>query len=198
MRKPFLAALILSVCLAAPLRAEEAKYYVPPTQFNAAFQVMDQGFSNLFGLFRNGTAVFLFDSGSKTVSRVKIALEAASLTTSNREAAIELTNLFEPRAYPEIAFLAAAPASFKDGRAEIKGTLTIHGQSKPATFEATLNQVGKSSAGGGLWDKEGETVGLSLRGSFKRADFAMGDAPEMPGRFGDAITLMIEMQAIRP
>lgn len=81
--------------------------------------------------------------------------------------------------------MATAPQEFKDGKADIKGTLSIHGQKKEAVLHATLNA------------SKGSKIGLSLQGSFKRADFGMGDEPEMPGRFGDTITLMLEMQAIK-
>ncbi|MDD5585817.1 MAG: YceI family protein [Alphaproteobacteria bacterium] len=182
---------------ARPLHAEAGKYYVPPIQFNAAFQIMDMGFSNLFGLFRSATGSFAYDEDAKTISHVRLALDANSLMTANGGAARDLTALFDARRYPEISFIAASEATFKDGKAEIKGTLNVHGTAKPFTFEATLNQAGKSPRGGGMWNNEGPAVGLSLRGSFKRADFGMGDEPEMPGRFGDTVTLLLEMQAIR-
>jgi polyisoprenoid-binding protein YceI len=119
------------------------------------------------------------------------------MVTANGGNLQDLWTLFDARAFPEITFQALADAPFKDGKADIKGTLSVHGVSKPFTFEATMNQTGNSPHGGGMWHKEGPAVGLSLRGSFKRADFGMGDEPEMPGRFGDSVTLMLEMQAIR-
>ncbi len=174
---------------AAPTRAEDVSYYVPPSQMSAALQVMDLGYSNIFGLFQSGTGGFSFNAETNTISKIKLAIEAASLTVPNADAAGDLAALFEPRSYPEISFMATAPATFQDGRAEIKGTLTVRGQSKPATFEGTLNNASKG---------KNAAIGLSLRGAFKRAEFAMGDPPEIPGRFGDTITLMLEMRAIRP
>lgn len=173
------------------------RYYVPPSQFNAAFQVMDMGFSNILGLFRQATAGFMFDAEAKTISNLKLAIDVGSLTTPAPDAARDLVSLFAAYQNPEIVFMAAAPATFKDGKAEIKGTLTVHGVSKPATFEGTLNQVGNSARAAGFFSKEGAAVGLSLRGSFKRTDFNMGDPPEMPGRFGESINMMLEMQALK-
>lgn len=197
MRRLFSAfAIALSLLPAAAWAAPE-KYYVPPTQFSAAFQVMDLGFSNVFGMFRNATGAFVFDPEAKTISHVRLAMDATSMMAANPSASGDLHALFSVRQYPEISFMATAPATFKDGKAEIKGTLTVHGQSKPATFEGTLNNVGNSPRGGGMWSSEGAAVGISLRGSFKRADFGMGDPPEVPGRFGDSINLMLEMQAIQ-
>ncbi len=190
--------LMIAVCLSPfCVQAEPDKYYVPPAQFNAAFQVMDMGFANVIGLFQSATGLFSYDDSSKTIGKIKFALDANSMMTANNEIRRDLAKLLESRAYPEITFLAASDSTFKDGKAEIKGTLTAHGISKPFTFEATMNQAGNSPRGGGMWSREGPALGLSLRGSFKRADFGMGDPPEMPGRFGESITLMLEMQAIK-
>jgi hypothetical protein len=64
-------------------------------------------------------------------------------------------------------------------------------------LNAVLNHVGKSPHAGGMWSSEGDAVGMSLRGSFKRADFDMGDDPETPGRFGDTMSFMLEIQGLR-
>jgi len=196
MKKALLLALLALLFAAPEAQAGQARYYVPPSQFNAAFQIMDLGLSNIFGLFQNATGAFAFDPGSKTISHIKLAIDATSLMVPNASASKDLTKLLDPDAYPELTFLATAATPFQDGKAQIKGTLTIHGQSKPATFEGTLNS-GKEAADSGE-SKGSETIGLSLRGTFKRADFAMGDEPEIPGRFGENMTLMLEMQAIKP
>jgi polyisoprenoid-binding protein YceI len=195
--KSYFLSVFFLICFAVSARADADRYYVPPQQFNAAFQIMDSGFSNIFGLFREATGGFLFDSSEKTMSRVKIAINASSLMVANGDAGHDLALLIDPVGYSEISFAAAAPATFKDGKAEITGTLTAHGVSKPFSFEATLNNVGKSHNAGGFWESESQTIGLSLRGSLKRADFGMGDPPEEPGRFGDTIALMLEMQALK-
>jgi len=177
--------------------AEPAKYYAPPQQFSAAFQIMDMGFSNIFGLFQSATGGFSYDGEEKKISRVRIAIDAGSLMTANPGDRRALISLFEAGKFPEITFMAASETAFKDGKAEINGTLNVHGVAKPFKLEATLNHAGKSPRGGGLWSSDGQAIGLSLRGSFKRSEFGMGDEPEMPGRFGDTVTLMLEMQAIR-
>lgn len=199
MRRLWLYLLLLAALgtTAHPSYASADKYYIPPQQFNAAFQVMDMGFANVFGFFQSSTGQFAYDKETSTISHVRFALDASSLMTANPEIRRDLATLFETRRYPEISFMATSDAPFKDGKAEIKGTIAIHGVQKPFTFEATLNQSGNSPKGGGMWAKEGPALGLSLRGSFKRADFGMGDPPEMPGRFGDSLSLMLEMQAIR-
>jgi polyisoprenoid-binding protein YceI len=192
--------LLVLLLFLMPLQAKAAEdlvaYYVPPPRFSAALQVMDQGFSNTFALFQNATGSFSFDETAKSLSRLRIALDSSSLS-SNSGSQRELANLLGVMQYPEIRIVAPDSVSFTDNKAELKATLILHGASKPITLEATLNHIGKSAHAGGMWSSEGDAIGLSLRATFKRADFGMSDDPEVPGRFGDSMTFMLEMQGLK-
>jgi polyisoprenoid-binding protein YceI len=173
------------------------RYYIPPAQFNAVLQVMDLGFANIFGLFRNATGSFEFDEKAKSVENLKLAIDASSLTANNSANDRDLAALFGAAQYPEITFVAKDSTTFTDNKADIKGTLTLHGVSKPFTLETTINRIGKSPQGGGMWSDEGAAIGLSMRGTLKRADFGIVDDPQAQSRFGDTVTLMLETQAIK-
>ena len=198
MKKLFPSSVCFFFCRRWPRqKMSSARYYIPPPQFNAAMQVMDLGFANIFGLFRNATGSFEYDETAKSVSELKLAIDATSLMANNPDNERDLEALFAAMQYPEITFVAKDSASFTDSKADLKGTLTLHGVSKPCTLQAIINHIGKSPHGGGMWSDEGQAIGLSLRGSFKRADFGMTDDPNLPGRFGDTVTLMLETQAIK-
>jgi len=175
----------------------QVRYYIPPSQFNAALEVMDLGFANVFGLFRSATGSFEFEASTKSVGNLKLAIDATSLMANSTENERDLAALLGAMQYPEIRFTAPDSISFAEGKADIKGTLTLHGVSKPFILQATLNQIGKSPKAGGMWSDEGPAVGLSMRGTFKRADFGLSDNPEAKSRFGDTITLLLETQAIK-
>ncbi len=196
---PAFAGMTLYFLCQLPAAAAESPvaYYVPPPQFSAAMQVMDQGFANIFALFQNATGSFSFDENAKSLSRLRLAIDASSLTGSNAASQRDLGNLLGILQYSEIRITAPDSVTFTDNKADVKATLTIHGISKPVTLQATLNHVGKSPHGGGMWSSEGDAVGMSLKGSFKRADFGMSDNPELPARFGDTMTLMLEVQGLR-
>lgn len=189
MKKLFLVFVVMFSGAAVAADNAPVPYYVPPPQFNAAIQIMNLGFANMFGLFRNATGSFLFDEGSKSISRLRLAIDAASVMSNHPESQNDLANLFGITQYPEISITAPESVVLTDGKASLKGTMTLHGVTKPVTLETTLNKHEKGH--------DSEIIGLSIRTSFKRADFGMGDDPDMPTRFGDTITLMLEMQAIR-
>jgi len=193
---PLLIAALLAV--SSPALAEPAAYYAPPSEFNAALQVMDMGFSNDFALIRNATGSFTYDEATKTISNLRLALDATSMSAGNNDTQRALANFLASFQYPEIRVTMPDSAVFTDNKAELKATVTMHGTSKPVTFSAVLNKSGKSSRAGGMWSSQGDAIGLSLRGDLKRADFGLSsNNPELPERFGDTVTLMLEMQAIQ-
>ena len=189
---------LLFLLLATGAHAEEpASYYVPPAQFSASMQVMYMGFSNALAIFRSSTSSFTFNEADKSISNLRIAIDATSLTASGNEIQRDLSTLLGVFENPEIRILAPDSVKFEDNKAEIKGTMTLRGVNKPVTLEATLNKSGKSPYGGGMWSSEGAAVGLSLRTAVKRAEFGVTDNPEAPSRFGDTISFTLEMQGIR-
>lgn len=198
MRKLFLLCLTVITFVAGfsqPVHAQET-YYIPPPQFNAAFQVMDLGFANIFGLFQNATGSLNYDETTKTVSRLRLAIDATSLIAGNADNQRALMAFFDVARYPEISLTSSDNFSFTDGKADVKATLILHGVSKSITLATTLNRTGKTPYGGGMWSSTGEALGLSMRGTFKPADFGLSDS-NASGRFGDTVTLMLEVQALR-
>jgi polyisoprenoid-binding protein YceI len=198
MQRLFLLLLLLSLPLASLHAAENtAAYYIPPAQFNVELEVMDDGFANMYALLRNATGSFSFDDTSKTLSRLKFAVDTTSLIASNNDNQRNLANMLSAFQYSEIRITAPDNVVFTDNKADIKATVSLHGQSKPVTFEATLNRTGTTPHSGSMWSSEGEAVGLSLKGTIKRADFGMVDDPAAPAHFGDTITLKLDVQAIK-
>ncbi len=173
-------------------------YYIPPPQFNASLQIMDGGFVNLTALFRNATGSFTFDDTAKAISNLRLAIDATSLLASNDANQRDIANLLDAFKYSEIRITAPDAVTFKDDKAEIKATLSFHGSNKPVTLEATLNRIGKTPISSSMWGGEGQAIGLTLHTTIKRADFGMADeAAAVPARFGDTITLALDVQAIK-
>lgn len=191
--------LLIALCAAPANAADNAtSYYVPPAQFNTAMEVMDMGFANIFALFRIATGSFTFDESAKSIGDLRIAIDTTSLTAGSPENQRALSDWLGAFQSSEIRIMAPDSAKFVDDKAQIKATVTLHGVAKPVSFDAVLNRSGKSPHGGGVWASEGNVVGISLRGALKSADFGLAATdPAAPARFGETITLRLEMQAIR-
>jgi polyisoprenoid-binding protein YceI len=176
-----------------------APYYIPPGQLSAMMQVMDMGYANDLVMFRTATGSFSYNDAGKTLSNLRLAIDTTSLISTSNESQRDLATFLGAAQFPEIRIAAPDSVTFADGKAQLKGTLTLHGVSKPVTIDATLNRSGKSPLGGGMWSSSGDAVGLSMRTSFKSADFGLGidTATDSQPRFGETITLQLEMQAIK-
>ena len=161
--------------------ATTEKYYVDPSQFTAAFQVPAQDNKSVNGTFTNATGSFSYDPDSKTFSNLRFAVDATSISTSSKNSTHDMRVLFDPNAYPEISFTSSSSATLADNHGEIKGTLKVHGQSKPVTIDVTK-----------VSDK-----GFSFKCSVRRAEFAMVEELDAVNHFAETINLSFEVQAIR-
>src|SRR5579864_3967541 len=116
--KRLLLALLLLLPMDAAAEESPAAYYVPPPQFSAALQVMDLGFANVFALFQNATGSFSFNETDKSLSHLRLALDATSLMSSNSGSQRDLANLLGIMQYPEIRITAPDSVTFTDGKAD--------------------------------------------------------------------------------
>ena len=116
MKRLLLALLLLLPAPMAAASESPASYYVPPAQFSAALQIMDLGFANIFALFPNATGSFSFDEGAKSLSRLRLALDAGSLMTGNGESQRDLANLLGIMQYSEIRIVAPDSVAFANVR----------------------------------------------------------------------------------
>ena len=167
--------------LALPAHAATEKYYVDPSQFTAAFQVPAQENKSVNGTFTNATGSFSYDPDSKTFSNLRFAVDTTSLSTSSKSTTHDMRMLFDPNGFPEITFTSNSSVVLADNHGEIKGTLKVHGQSKPVTIDVTK-----------ISDR-----GFSFKCSVRRAEFAMAEEPDTVNHFAETITLMFDVQAIK-
>lgn len=178
----------LFLTLSTNAHAASDRYYVDPSQTKTTTQIALKEKGNLNGKFTTATGAFFYDSEAKTISNIRLAVDATSLSASSKTTGSELDALFLPYDYPELTFTANGPYTFTNGKAEIKGTLALRGQKKETTFEGLLDNTSSSR----------QFVSLALRGTINRADYGMGtDGDAAADRYGDTLTLSFEMQGMR-
>lgn len=173
--------------------AHAATYYVGPGQMSAELRVTGDGKPELLGQFGTATASFDYDEASHALSRLRVAIDGESLSSSSYAGGRELTLMLEPDSYREIALAASGRATLSDGKAEMKGVLTLHGVSKPVTVQVAA--MGGAADGGYAPSRGG--VGLSLKVETRRGDFAIADDPDEERKFGNVLSLGVDMQGIR-
>lgn len=180
------AALLLGV--GAPTALAGETYAVDPAHSAVLFAVTHLGVSRIHGRFTKISGqVTLEKPGSFLAGEVSIEIEAGSLYTASRKRDDHLRgpDFFNVKEFPKITFTGTASA--KGEGAEVTGSLTLLGKTRPVTI--TMKQIG---AGKDPWG--GFRIGYEGTIPIKRSDFGMS---YMAQAVGDEVELVIAIEAIR-
>lgn len=186
MRTRTLSALtLLTALLTLPGVVLADNYKLDETHMSFYFKVSHLGFSDTFGRFNKA-------SGSFTVagenSKFDIVIDAASVDTGleKRDEHLRNPDFFNTKQFPKITFKSTA-VSISGDTYTVTGDMTMHGVTKPVTFELAKHAEGEGPGGG-------YRTGFSTTAVIKRSDFGMTYG--LPA-VGDEVTLMISFEGIR-
>ena len=114
-------------------------------------------------------------------------VQTTSVDTDNerRDNHLRSADFFEVETYPEMTFTTTSSTSTGENTFELKGDLTIHGVTKPVTFEGKV--------GGVITDQRSQKLkaGVRLETTINRLEFGVGgDTPTL----GDDIEITIRLE----
>jgi len=101
-------------------------------------------------------------------SKVRGTVTAASIDTNEprRDAHLRSADFFDVENHPTISFESTAIDHVGRGDYRVTGNLTMHGETRSITLDATLHGV--------MHDPQGQDrVGLELRGTLSRSEFGL-------------------------
>ncbi len=172
------AALLLPACAqilaaaAPPIVHDPAKvpggtYMVDPFHTQVLFSVLHMGFTNYYGNFSGVTGSLSVVPKKPSAMAVTISVPVSSVSTTVPKLTDELkgADWLDAAHYPTMVFRSETVTSTGPNSADVAGTLTLHGITKPLVLHATF--VG---AGVNLLDHK-ETVGFQLSGTVRRSEF---------------------------
>ena len=185
--------LLAGVALSQPARAEPVKFALDPEHLSIAFLVHHLGFADVLGLFLKAEGSFTFDDAVPMVRDIEVSINAASVFSNHkaRDKHLRSDAFLWARKYPKIIFTGTASKQTGPTTGTVTGDLTIRGIAKPVTLDVVWNKSGVYPFG-----DEHETVGISIRTTFKRTDFGMSYAAAN-GWVGDDVEVIIEFEAKR-
>ena len=119
-----------------------------------------------FREFQGGMALSKEGAGK---AQTLVVIKAASLDTDGAliENMIKSERFFDVENYPEILFVSTGFEWTGSTRARLMGDLTLHGVTRPVTFDVTLTDIKSRSAA------EGERILVKATTRVSRADFGM-------------------------
>ena len=167
-----------------------------PAHSHAEFKVRHMMISNVKGSFSGLTGTLMENAADPSLSSIEASIEVASIATGDaqRDGHLKSADFFEAEKYPQMTFKSTRVERKGEGEYRVTGDLTIHGVTKPVTFEVD----GPTAPGKDPW---GNTrIGLSATTKINRKDFGLNwnAALETGGILvGEDVQITLEAQFIK-
>ncbi|MCP3871065.1 MAG: YceI family protein [Gammaproteobacteria bacterium] len=172
--------------LTAPVFADDYKIDTGHTFIQ--FKISHLGYSYVIGRFNDFEGTFTYDEKDPSKSRVEASIVTGSIDSSHAERDKHLrgSKFLSVGKYPGARFVSTVFEDQSNGKALLKGDLTLHGVTKPITLDVTHVGAGKDPWGGYRRGFEG-TTRLSLK------DFGI----KGPGPTSQELEVLVVVEGIR-
>lgn len=177
----------LATSMALPLTTANAADYVIDTQGAHAsinFKVSHLGYSFTMGRFNKFDGEFSYDPANLDASKVSVTVDTSSIDSNHatRDKHIRSADLMDVKKFPKATFTSTKVVDKGEGKLDILGELTLHGQTKPLTINAEF-------IGGGADPWGSERAGFQGTARIELNDFGI---PVMAGATYADMQLFVE------
>ncbi|MCB1869757.1 MAG: YceI family protein [Gammaproteobacteria bacterium] len=177
------------IALSAPLSAEE---YLIDTQGAHAFvqfKISHLGYSWVIGRFNDFRGSFSYYEQNPAASKVSVTINTASVDSNHaeRDKHLRSADFLEVNSFGTATFTSTSFEEQGNGKALLKGDLTLHGVTMPVTIDVTHIGAGKDPWGGYRRGFEG-TTRLGLK------DFGI---PKDLGPASQEVEIFLSIEGIR-
>jgi polyisoprenoid-binding protein YceI len=187
MRKNLMAlALATCVTMGIGMIAAGDDYEIDHVHSGVTFQIRHADVSWIPGRFNEFSGECTLDTADPGKSSFKMKIKPESVDTNNakRDGHLRSPDFFNTKQYPTIEFVSTSVAATEGGY-QVTGNLTLHGETKPVTFELK---------GGKVVRIMGQRTGFTTQFKVKRSDFGVGAKFEPP-MLGDEVWVTISFEA---
>ncbi len=191
------ACVVVAACLMALSSAMAAPetYKIDPAHSNLGFSIA-HFFSKVPGRFDSCEGSVAFDPKDLSTGSVEVKIDAASIDTheADRDKHLKSPDFFDVAKYPDITFKSSGVKALGPKKAQIMGTLTMHGVSKPVTLDVDFLGVGPDAWGG-------RRAGFEARTKINRQDFGVAWNKVLEGGgyvLGNDVDILLNIEAMIP
>ena len=170
-----------------PKKAPAGAYQVETRHTLVLFAIPHLGLTDYYGRFEKISGTLNFNPGAPERSAVSITIDTSSVNVVNSELMGQLVgpSVFDSSNFPTATFKSTSVERTGPTTGKMSGDLTIHGVTKPVTFDITFNG-GLSAPIGNAYD-----IGFHATATIKRSDFGL-DKMMWKSFVGDDVKLIIE------
>ena len=171
--------------------AAPVSYKMDPSHTDVVASWSHFGFSNPMAHFGavDGTIVYDADHVGKSSVNVTIPMSGLETHVAAFNEHLRSPDFFDAEKFPTITFNSTKVEAAGDNKLRVSGDLTVHGVTKPAVLDVTINKLGVHPLG------KRAAAGFSATTTLKRTDFGVGlYAPNV----SDDVTISITSEAMVP
>ena len=134
---------LAGAAFAAPLT-----YTIDPNHTQVTASWSHFGFSHPFANFGQADGAIVYDAQNVGASKVNVTLPLAGLdsTVPDLDKHLRSADFFDAEKYPTITFRSTKVEAAGDKKLRVTGDLTVHGVTKPAVLDVSINAAGPSAA----------------------------------------------------
>jgi polyisoprenoid-binding protein YceI len=176
--------------------ASTITWKLDPAHSSAEFKVKHMMISNVKGTFSGLSGTLSEHTGDSSLSSIEATIDVASINTGDaqRDGHLKSADFFDAEKLPTMNFKSTKVEQTGEAEYRVTGDLTIHGVTKPVTFDVE----GPTAPGKDPW---GNTrIGISATAKINRKDFGLNwNAALETGGFlvGEQVQVTIEAQFIK-
>ncbi len=166
--------------------APAGAYALDPAHTSVTVKVSHLGLSSYtlrMGGVRGG---FSFDPAHPESSKLQVEIDANAVDTGDAAFSRQIAGeVLQASAYPTIRFVSTAVKPGREGRGQVVGDLTLHGQTHPVTLDVVFNGFSLSP------QEKAIRMGFSANTTVRRSDFG---ATQFAPMVGDEVSIAIETE----
>lgn len=191
-----LAVLTIAALQATVAFADPVTYTIDKSHTEVGFDIRHI-FSKVHGRFNSFTAKIVFDEKTPANISVEASADANSIWTDNerRDGHLKSADFFDVEKFPVITFKSTKVVAAGKNKYKITGDFTMHGVTKPVTFDAEFLGAGAVGVGGQSW---GTKAGFTATAVIDRKDFGVSwnKALDNGGAMlSDEVTITLNIEA---
>jgi polyisoprenoid-binding protein YceI len=181
---------------AAPAVAQT--WQIDPAHSRAQFTVRHFGISNVRGDFYNLSGSAEYDGKDVTKAKIRATIDVNTITThvAQRDTHLKSADFLEVAKYPTMTFESTSITAAGPGKYKMTGNLTMHGVTKPVTFdlEAPSAVIQDPQAPGT------RRVGAAASATINRKDFSVnydGKLPNGTASVSDEVKIQLDVELLQ-
>lgn len=163
-------ALAAALAAAAFTAGAADKYEFDGNHTNVVFSWNHLGLSHPSARFAKVEGELLLDTADLTKSSVSVTIPVDSLRTDvpKFDEHLRSGDFFDLAKFPSVTFKSTKVEAAGDNKLKVSGDLTIHGVTKPAVLDVSVNKIGDHPMA------KKPAAGFDATTTVKRSDFGMG------------------------